>query len=69
MFPVQWRLQLYACQMMPERRNYKGVVDAGTRIVKEEGVAAFWRGSTPFVQKAMMVGVFQVVTLDQFKGL
>jgi len=30
---------------------------------------AFWRGSTPFVQRAMMVGVFQVATLDQFKTL
>eukprot|EP00568_Trieres_chinensis_P011307 CAMPEP_0183300584 /NCGR_PEP_ID=MMETSP0160_2-20130417/6959_1 /TAXON_ID=2839 ORGANISM="Odontella Sinensis, Strain Grunow 1884" /NCGR_SAMPLE_ID=MMETSP0160_2 /ASSEMBLY_ACC=CAM_ASM_000250 /LENGTH=313 /DNA_ID=CAMNT_0025463025 /DNA_START=97 /DNA_END=1038 /DNA_ORIENTATION=- len=50
-----------------ERRNYKGVVDTATRIVKEEGVTAFWRGSTPFVQRAMMVGVFQVATLDQFK--
>mmetsp|Transcript_3772 Transcript_3772/g.10142 ORF Transcript_3772/g.10142 Transcript_3772/m.10142 type:complete len:177 (-) Transcript_3772:291-821(-) len=50
-----------------ERRNYKGVVDTATRIVKEEGVATFWRGSTPFVQRAMMVGVFQVATLDQFK--
>jgi len=52
-----------------ERRNYKGVVDTANRIVKEEGVAAFWRGSTPFVQRAMMVGVFQVATLDQFKDL
>ncbi len=52
-----------------ERRNYKGVVDTGRRIIKEEGVAAFWRGSTPFVQRAMMVGVFQVATLDQFKGM
>jgi solute carrier family 25 (mitochondrial oxoglutarate transporter), member 11 len=52
-----------------ERRNYKNVVDTATRIVKEEGVAAFWRGSTPFVTRAMMVGVFQVATLDQFKGL
>lgn len=52
-----------------ERRNYKGVVDTAQRIVKEEGVAAFWRGSTPFVQRAMMVGVFQVATLDQFKEL
>lgn len=52
-----------------QRRNYKGVVDAGTRIVKEEGVAAFWRGSTPFVQRAMLVGVFQVATLDQFKEM
>jgi solute carrier family 25 oxoglutarate transporter 11 len=52
-----------------ERRNYKGLVDTATRIVKEEGVTAFWRGSTPFVQRAMMVGVFQVATLDQFKDL
>lgn len=50
-----------------ERRNYKGVVDTATRIVKEEGVATFWRGSSPFVARAMMVGVFQVATLDQFK--
>ena len=51
-----------------QRRNYKGVVDTAQRIIKEEGVMAFWSGSTPFVQRAMMVGVFQVATLDQFKG-
>ncbi|CAB9496589.1 Putative mitochondrial 2-oxoglutarate/malate carrier protein [Seminavis robusta] len=52
-----------------ERRNYKGVVDTATRIVKEEGIGAFWRGSNPFVARAMMVGVFQVATLDQFKDM
>jgi solute carrier family 25 (mitochondrial oxoglutarate transporter), member 11 len=52
-----------------ERRNYKGVIDTATRIVKEEGIGAFWRGSGPFVTRAMMVGVFQVATLDQFKDL
>ena len=52
---------------LAEQRNYNGVVDTATRIVKEEGVSAFWRGSSPFVQRAMMVGVFQVATLDQFK--
>jgi len=52
-----------------ERRNYKGVFDTAQRIIKEEGVSAFWRGSAPFVQRAMMVGVFQVATLDQFKEL
>jgi solute carrier family 25 oxoglutarate transporter 11 len=51
-----------------ERRNYKGVGDAFKRIIKEEGVPAFWRGSTPFVQRAMMVGAFQVATYDEFKG-
>lgn len=52
-----------------ERRNYKGVVDTASRVIKEEGVTAFWRGSNPFVARAMMVGVFQVATLDQFKDL
>lgn len=52
-----------------ERRNYKSVVDAASRIVKEEGVSAFWRGSSPFVTRAMFVGVFQVATLDQFKAI
>jgi solute carrier family 25 oxoglutarate transporter 11 len=50
-----------------ERRNYKNVVDTATRIIKEEGVLAFWRGSSPFVTRAMFVGVFQVAFLDQFK--
>lgn len=52
-----------------QRRNYKNVVDTVQRISKEEGIAAFWRGSTPFVQRAMLVGVFQVATLDQFKDM
>lgn len=52
-----------------ERRNYKNVFDTASRIVKEEGITAFWRGSNPFVTRAMMVGVFQVATLDQFKDI
>ncbi|CAJ1444679.1 unnamed protein product, partial [Effrenium voratum] len=41
------------------RRNYKGVVDCAQRIASEEGVAAFWRGSTPFVTRASLVGATQ----------
>lgn len=52
-----------------QRRNYKNVFDTGKRIVKEEGISAFWRGSNPFVQRAMLVGIFQVATLDQFKEM
>ena len=52
-----------------DRRNYKGVVDTSLRIAREEGITAFWRGSGPFVMRAMMVGVFQVATLDQFKDM
>jgi solute carrier family 25 (mitochondrial oxoglutarate transporter), member 11 len=54
---------------LAERRNYTGVYNTASRIIKEEGVMAFWRGSNPFVFRAMMVGVFQVATLDQFKEL
>lgn len=51
-----------------ERRNYKGVYDAFKRIISEEGVSTFWRGSTPFVQRAVMVGCFQVATYDELKN-
>eukprot|EP00435_Cladocopium_sp_Y103_P037651 s1053_g10.t1 len=43
------------------RRNYKGVVDCARRIAQEEGVTAFWRGSTPFVTRACLVGATQTV--------
>ncbi len=52
-----------------QRRNYKGVVDAFARIAREEGIATFWRGCGPFVQRAMLVGIVQVGTLDQNKHL
>jgi len=52
-----------------ERRNYKGVVDTFTRIAREEGVPAFWRGSMPFVTRACLVGATQVTTYDQFKAI
>jgi solute carrier family 25 (mitochondrial oxoglutarate transporter), member 11 len=54
---------------LTHRQNYKGVIDVASRIVKEEGFLTFWNGSNPFVVRAMMVGVFQVATLDQFKEL
>eukprot|EP00746_Dinoflagellata_sp_MGD_P086763 gnl/MRDRNA2_/MRDRNA2_34369_c0_seq1.p1 gnl/MRDRNA2_/MRDRNA2_34369_c0~~gnl/MRDRNA2_/MRDRNA2_34369_c0_seq1.p1 ORF type:complete len:299 (+),score=45.96 gnl/MRDRNA2_/MRDRNA2_34369_c0_seq1:96-992(+) len=56
--------------LAPElRRNYKGLVDCMTRIAKEEGLSAFWRGCAPFVARACMAGATQVATYDQFKSL
>eukprot|EP00939_MAST-03C_sp_MAST-3C-sp1_P004643 g4643.t1 len=52
-----------------QRRNYKNVADAARRILTEEGLAAFWRGSVPFAQRAMLVGACQVATFDQNKHL
>ena len=48
---------------LPEaaRRNYKGVTDAFSRILKEEGMKTFFSGSGPFVNRAMLVGAVQVL--------
>lgn len=51
------------------RRNYSSVFSAIYRIATEDGVATFWRGSQPFVMRAMVVGGTQVATYDQFKGM
>ena len=40
-----------------ERRNYKNVVDAFRRIVKEEGVLALWRGCVPTIIRAMALNL------------
>mmetsp|Transcript_265 Transcript_265/g.248 ORF Transcript_265/g.248 Transcript_265/m.248 type:complete len:304 (+) Transcript_265:17-928(+) len=50
-----------------KRRNYTGVFNAFQRILSEEGVGAFFRGSGPFVNRAMLVGAVQIGTYDQFK--
>eukprot|EP01064_Diplonema_japonicum_P008478 TRINITY_DN15943_c0_g1_i1.p1 TRINITY_DN15943_c0_g1~~TRINITY_DN15943_c0_g1_i1.p1 ORF type:complete len:334 (+),score=83.79 TRINITY_DN15943_c0_g1_i1:87-1004(+) len=52
-----------------ERRNYKNVFDAFRRTAAEEGIGAFWRGSTPFCTRCVIVGCFQVATYDQFKQM
>ncbi|KAJ1486567.1 mitochondrial carrier domain-containing protein [Baffinella frigidus] len=52
---------------LPERRSYTSVLDAARRITAEEGITAFWRGSLPFVTRAMLVGCCQVGTFDHLK--
>jgi solute carrier family 25 oxoglutarate transporter 11 len=52
-----------------KRRNYTGVVNAFSRIAKEEGFAAFFQGAGPFVNRAMLVGMVQVGTYDQFREM
>mmetsp|Transcript_21560 Transcript_21560/g.37107 ORF Transcript_21560/g.37107 Transcript_21560/m.37107 type:complete len:312 (+) Transcript_21560:153-1088(+) len=52
----------------PERRrNYTSVANAAKRIVTEEGVTTFWRGSQPLMIRAALVGATQVGTYDQFR--
>jgi len=50
-----------------ERRNYKNVFNALSRITKEEGLTALWRGSFPTVGRAMVVNMTQLASYTQFK--
>ena len=50
-----------------QRRNYKSVVDAITRMAKQEGVTSLWRGSSLTVNRAMLVTASQLASYDQIK--
>ncbi|XP_028783982.1 mitochondrial uncoupling protein 5 [Neltuma alba] len=50
-----------------QRRNYKSVVDAIVRTVKQEGVTSLWRGSSLTVNRAMLVTASQLASYDQVK--
>ena len=61
------RMQADARLPVDERRNYKNVVDAFRRIVKEEGVAALWRGATPTVIRAIVLNLAMLSSYDEVK--
>ena len=50
-----------------QRRNYKSVLDAITRMSKQEGITSLWRGSSLTVNRAMLVTASQLASYDQIK--
>lgn len=52
---------------LAERRNYKNVVDALMRVVKEEGLLTLWRGAIPTMGRAMVVNGAQLSSYSQAK--
>lgn len=50
-----------------ERRNYKNVFDAFSRISKEEGILGLWRGATPTIIRAMALNLAMLATYDEAK--
>ena len=51
----------------PLRRNYKSVVDALLRIVREEGVTTLWEGAGPTVSRAVLINAGQLAVYSQVK--
>lgn len=50
-----------------ERRNYTGVFNCLTRIVKEEGPTQLWRGATPTVARATLLSSASLGVTSQAK--
>ncbi|KAE8706947.1 Mitochondrial uncoupling protein 6 [Hibiscus syriacus] len=52
-----------------QRRNYTSVIDAVTRMSKQEGITSLWRGSSLTVNRAMLVTASQLASYDQIKEI
>jgi solute carrier family 25 oxoglutarate transporter 11 len=63
------RMQSDATLPVERRRNYTGVGNALSRIVKEEGVAGLFKGSGPTVTRAMALNMGMLASNDQAKEM
>lgn len=61
------RMQADTKLPLEQRRNYKHVFDAISRIFREEGVAAGWRGVGPTMSRAIVITVTQLGTNEEVK--
>ena len=50
-----------------QRRNYKNVIDAFSRIIKEEGFTALWKGAVPTACRAMSLNLGMLAPYDEAK--
>lgn len=62
------RMQADSTLPLEDQRGYKNVFDAFYKIVKQEGVLALWRGSTPTVIRAVVINVAMLGPYDEIKG-
>ena len=58
------RMQADSTKPLAERKGYKGVGNAISRIVKEEGFSALYRGYPPTLLRAICMNVGQLMTYD-----
>ena len=63
------RMQADSTLPVDQRRNYKGVGDALTRIVREEGAGGLFRGAGPTVVRAMALNMGMLASNDQAKEM
>jgi solute carrier family 25 oxoglutarate transporter 11 len=52
-----------------ERRNYKHVFDALSKMKQEEGLLGLWRGAIPTIIRAMAMNSFTLVAYNEVKEI
>jgi solute carrier family 25 oxoglutarate transporter 11 len=62
-------IRMQSDQTLPldQRRNYKNVFDAFSRIIREEGLLSCWKGAAPTVVRAMALNLGMLVSYDESK--
>lgn len=63
------RFQADSTLPVDQRRNYKNVFDALSRIVSEEGFFSLWAGVGPTVARAISLNVAMLTTNDEAKQI
>lgn len=61
------RMQADGALDVSKRANYKGVIDALSRIAREEGVLSLWKGCGPTVVRAMALNLGMLSTYSEAK--
>lgn len=61
------RMQADSLMPVDQRRNYKNVFNAFSRILSEEGLTSLWSGATPTICRAMSLNVAMLVTYEEAK--
>jgi solute carrier family 25 oxoglutarate transporter 11 len=59
------RMQADSTLPLEQRRGYKNAFHALSRITKDEGVLALWRGAGPTVVRAMALNMGMLASYDQ----
>lgn len=62
-------VRMQADTVLPEaeRRNYKNVFDAFSRILAEEGVTSLWKGAVPTMTRAVALNMSMLVSYETAK--
>lgn len=63
------RMQADGIKPADQRRNYKHVFDAFSRVVKEEGLITLWTGLAPNILRGMSMNVGMMACYDQAKEM